>query len=324
MLHTSKRGARVPAALRPPSAADVDVEWLTLQWTPPKDDGGSAVTSFDVEAVPLDGDHPLDSEGDHPLRCHAAPPELNCTTRGLRADTTYACRARAVNSVGPSAWSNATRVRTGKAAAPRRPGVPLPSAGEPLLLRWAPADARGSPVSQYELELDDWWEGRPAGSSYRRLYNGSAPQYEADEGVDHLLPASHYAVRVHARNRLGVGEWSEAGTLTTSARGACGNGHDVPAYDTKRGSFKHDVQTALVACLIASDKRACVRAKLANAPGLTRGCADCWFAEGMCTLSACAVQCLNPESASCKACSERKCFPACVQCTGMPLWAFPP
>ena len=112
--------------------------------------------------------------------------------------------------------------------------------------------------------------------------------------------------------------------MRTGARGACGNAKDVPVYDAKRTTFKQAVQAALLACVASWNKEACVVQKLSVSPGLSAPCAKCWYAEGMCTLRSCAAACLNPASAGCAACSKEHCFPACVQCSGMPLWAFPP
>ena len=53
-------------------------------------------------------------------------------------------------------------------------------------------------------------------------------------------------------------------------------------------------------------------------------CAGCWADEGLCTVGHCLLPCANPTSAACAACSEAHCFPACVACSGLPRWAFPP
>lgn len=58
--------------------------------------------------------------------------------------------------------------------------------------------------------------------------------------------------------------------------------------------------------------------------GLSKGCAQCWATEGECTLQKCLGPCTNPGSSGCKQCSEDKCFPGCVQCSGIPRYFFPP
>ena len=74
----------------------------------------------------------------------------------------------------------------------------------------------------------------------------------------------------------------------------------------------------------SDDKEQCVIDSLHSAPGLSPGCARCWYAEGMCTLAKCALPCLAPASAVCLECSEDNCFPECVSCSGLQRWAFPP
>lgn len=89
--------------------------------------------------------------------------------------------------------------------------------------------------------------------------------------------------------------------------------------------MKGDIQDCIISCWLqqSNDKKCtvdCIHTKL----GLSDDCATCWYDEGSCTVQNCAGVCLNPKSAACKACSKAKCFPQCVQCSGVPMWAFPP
>jgi hypothetical protein len=314
-VRTCRPNATPPATMGAPTVR-ADVEWLRINWAAPPDDGGSALVRFEAEAA--------STAGERVGSCAAPPGATNCSV-DVAASTAYACRVRAVNWRGPGAWSAVTDAHSLSPQPPGQPGKPTPAVGEPLLLQWTPAEARGRKVSLYELQLDDWWAGGDGGPGYRRIYRGEAMQYQADESTERLLPASRYGVRVRATNALGVGPWSALGTLLTEPRGGCGNGPDVAVFNASRATLKGAIQRALLACAAAgSHAEECVVRRLGDSPGLSTACAQCWYAEGTCTLRECALPCLAPESAACTQCSEEKCFPACVRCSGLPRWAFPP
>ena len=90
------------------------------------------------------------------------------------------------------------------------------------------------------------------------------------------------------------------------------------------GAVKAAIQAALTSCILSKDRRGCAAAKMVSDIGLTAPCAGCWADEGLCTVGHCLLPCANPTSAACAACSEAHCFPACVACSGLPRWAFPP
>jgi hypothetical protein len=327
LLRTDRIGASAPAKPQPPHA-DPAVDRLNLSWSAP-DNRGSAIVRFEATAkrtaaasaatpaVAADG-------GQSPTPSCMTEGSVTTCSIAVDAGTQYECRVRAVNSKGPGPWSEPTRTHTQSAGVPATPGAPAASQGDPLLLQWAPADPRGSEVIWYELSLDDFWNASAPGGSARDVYNGSVPQSELSMSEDRLLPGYTYRVRARAANARGVGPWGGWGHLSTEHRGGCGNGDDVRIFDRDRGTLKQTIQDALVLCLTAKDKEECVVTRLAASPGLSSACARCWYAEGVCTLSHCALKCVAPESQACLQCSEEHCFPACVECSGLPRWAFPP
>lgn len=111
-------------------------------------------------------------------------------------------------------------------------------------------------------------------------------------------------------------------SFVTSDNGNCGNAADIRTFYLTKTSMKGDIQGCLIGCIGQGGDCAanCVHTKV----GLSLTCAQCWAAEGQCTLDNCILPCLDPNSDACKQCSKDKCFPACVQCSGVPMWAFPP
>ena len=57
--------------------------------------------------------------------------------------------------------------------------------------------------------------------------------------------------------------------------------------------------------------------------GLSNGCSECWVAMGDCILAQCKICAVEPKGGSCSTCSEQKCFPSTVDCTGIPVQFFP-
>lgn len=230
LMRTARRGATVPGQPTAPAASAL-VDRLTLGWTLP-DDGGSPILRFDASATPF---LPDGSRAPPPATsCTVDGSSLNCSVLALAANTSYVCRVRATNSKGEGPWSNGTVSRTLPAESPGPPEPPQPSTGDPMLIRWKGADPRGAPITEYTLQLDDWWEGQPAGHGYRTIYNGTSSQYEASRTDDRLLPASRYALRARAHNAGGDGKWSARGELLTPGAGACGNAADVKIFDKHR------------------------------------------------------------------------------------------
>jgi hypothetical protein len=252
----------------------------------------------------------------------------SCTALGAAAGTAYHCRVRALNSVGPSDWSSPVQISTLHASAPATPGSPSISEMDSLLLRWGPAEERGAPVLAYELQARDWWT---PDAGWVVVYNGSQPQLDTRDlplpdplyGL-RLLPAVPYPLRVRALSRLGPSPWGPTSNLTLlPQRGGCGMS-DEAAFRDAPAATKAGIQSGLVACVTAADRAACAQSRIQEQVGLSAPCAACWVQEGLCSMKHCVLPCLQPASARCSRCSQASCFPACVLCSGMPEWAFPP
>jgi hypothetical protein len=168
---------------------------VTLGWAPPDGDGGSAVTSYLVEAEP---------GGSY---CFVSA--LQCTIAGLTNGTTYMFTVRAGNEVGLGPESNALSAMPGVApSAPRSPAV-SPNLAAGVGLAWQPPASLGDP----ELHGYRIYRGTPGGTlSLRATVNSNASSF-TDTAV---VNGAAYAYQVAAFNAFGEGPRT---TVVTAQRG---------------------------------------------------------------------------------------------------------
>lgn len=172
-------------------------------------------------------------------------------------------------------------------------------------------EQRGALSKPYAVRVADPWND-VALEDAKPLYAGRATHVN----VTDLVPATTYRVAVQSP----TGAQTEA-SFTTKDRGFCGNAADVAAQKGAKETMKRDIQQCMITNVFSENSaRECISRKV----GLSDDCASCWIAEGHCTIGACLTQCSSPNSDACKQCSEEKCFPTCVVCSGMPIWTFPP
>jgi len=309
---------------------------LTVGWTRPADDGGSEIVGFVVQARELSrraaapphlsaAGH-LSAAQNASYSCIGSASASQCELAGLLAGTSYELRVAARNSVGVSAWSPDVTNKTLAPTAPGAPGEPLSSASDPYELVWEAAADHGAVIEAYDVQMDDWWTNS---TQWRTVRNASGASLDArslpfppPNYQEELLPDSVYKVRVAARNGQGVSPWSLSGSLSTTAAGACGNHPDLTLFRDERTTLHHAIMNGLIACLTSSNRTSCAIGHVEQL-GLSYGCSICWAEDGLCTLSKCIVQCLDPSSAACLACSREYCSPALNVCTGVPKWAYP-
>mmetsp|Transcript_16509 Transcript_16509/g.26818 ORF Transcript_16509/g.26818 Transcript_16509/m.26818 type:complete len:293 (+) Transcript_16509:860-1738(+) len=173
-------------------------------------------------------------------------------------------------------------------------------------------DERGLDKSPYQVYMSEPWGGPPRVLLPDPIYSGRALHLN----ITDLLPASEYLVQVKSLNVS-----SQLVSLRTKNAGYCGNPSDVNAYRSTKKTMKTDIQSCMIKNFL-SDKK--IASCISKHVGLSTPCAECWVAEAHCTINYCFVPCHKPSSKECKDCSEQKCFPACVRCSGMPRWSFPP
>lgn len=186
-------------ALRAATTSDT----INLSWTPPADNGGSAITGYAIE-VSDDG-----STGWTALATLGAG-DSTYPHSGLARNTEKHYRIRASNSAGAGAWSAVVAATT----SPEVPGKPTlvasATSATMISISWeAPADNGGSAVTHYDLHVSTTGTSGWSGLGGRHTTRA----YEHRSG---LTAGTTRYYRVRANNSAGPGEWSDVDSATTS------------------------------------------------------------------------------------------------------------
>eukprot|EP00051_Salpingoeca_urceolata_P010036 m.122289 g.122289 ORF g.122289 m.122289 type:complete len:556 (-) comp16557_c1_seq1:88-1755(-) len=307
-VHTDERDAKVPDQLAAPTIGFAGANYLELTWVSADHDNGAEILGYTVQL--LGGG----SSGNKLLPF----PRDAVSTRidKLESETNYCVQVAAFNSQGRGTWSGQACKSTTDAQPPGAPQLqptPVYTSGSVLSVRWSVPDDGGAAIEHYEAQRDDWWTDASFGFTVKATHPTA--------NFTTLMPSIQYKIRVRAVNKAGPGPWSDVHAMVTDQAGQCGNKADAEAYKNTKTTMKPGIQGCLIGCVTsgATCAQDCIEKKL----GFSSGCAMCWVVEGECSLKQCIQPCLRPASTKCKQCSEEKCFPACVQCTGVPLFYFP-
>ena len=190
---------------------------LAVSWSPPAEDGGSAITSYDVRYIRSDA---LDKADDSwTVRDSIwTSGDLEYTLSGLTNGVGYDVQVRAVNDAGDGPWS-ATATDTPRTT-PGAPTIDVITPGNyALSITWsAPADDGGSAITSYDLryirsdatdKADDSWTVR------EDIWSSGLLQYGLNESTGFNLSGGvRYDVQVRAVNAVGNGSWSASETGT--------------------------------------------------------------------------------------------------------------
>ena len=144
-VKATPRGA--PSAPRNLAASPGDTE-VTLTWDPPADDGGSAITGYELQVDQGDWKKAETADG------------LSVVVKDLKNEQSYTFSVRAVNGIDPgtAATVQATPRSTITAPAAPRNLAASPGNGEVTLTWDPPANDGGSDITGYEYRVDqgDW------------------------------------------------------------------------------------------------------------------------------------------------------------------------
>jgi hypothetical protein len=174
-----------------------------VRWQAPADDGGTPVTSYDVRVVGLDGGE---------LRVvPVGTATLMTTIDGLAAGDEVSFQVRAVNEVGPGAWSADSGLVT-PANAPGAPGIRQAwPRNRAAIVRWqAPAEDGGADITGYRVQV--LLGTRRVGAL--RAASGTARSLR----VTGLRNGLRYRFRVLAMNDQGAGRWSPRSNVVRPRR----------------------------------------------------------------------------------------------------------
>ena len=205
---------------------------LNLSWSAPGDDGGAAITAYDLRHIETGAADKSDANwivNEDVWITGSGPLQYSLT--GLTGSTQYDVQVRGVNAAGESEWSATV---TGTTAPPVAPEAPtgltarVVSGEAQVVLSWtAPANTGGAPITGYKIEASDdgntsWTEVHTttgAGAGYTDLGD------DGDGAMFGVEEVRHY--RVSAVNSVGEGAPSnvaKAGDPLIDRYDANGNG----------------------------------------------------------------------------------------------------
>ncbi|KAH9498302.1 hypothetical protein Btru_006487 [Bulinus truncatus] len=179
-------------------ASKVGPDYVTLEWKPPSEDGGSKITAYKIERCDEDGDNWVKV-------ADVIGYDTSYKVPGLKDDKSYLFAVTAKNEAGFG-----EPLETEKGIRPKRPeGKPSSPVGPlkvkdiektSVTLTWQPpTDDGGSPLTGYVIEKKDMT--RPTWTKVEKV----SPD-KTTFSVQNLLEGSDYQFRVSAENKHGASE----------------------------------------------------------------------------------------------------------------------
>jgi len=201
-----------PTVPQPPtnlSATSASTSQINLSWSAPADNGGSAITGYQIERSTDSG------STWSVLVPSTGSVSTTYSDTGLAASTSYTYRVSAINGIGTSSPSNTSSATTGTVATAPQPPTGLAAntvSSSQINLSWtAPSNNGGSAVTGYEIE-----RSQDNGSTWAVVTSntGSTGTTYSDTG---LVASTTYTYRVSAINSVGTSSPSNTASATTNA-----------------------------------------------------------------------------------------------------------
>jgi len=194
--------ATLPGAPGTPTPTSGDAQ-VSLSWTAPASNGGSAITDYVVQYRYID---PFTWE----TFSDAVSATTSATVTSLTNGTSYTFRVAAVNAVGQGPYSAVSAVST-PAGVPATPAAPTPTAGNgQVSLSWTAPSDNGSAITDYLV-----YYATSAGGTYTLFSDGVSTTTSAT--VTSLTNGTAYYFKIRAVNAVGNSALSAASTSATPA-----------------------------------------------------------------------------------------------------------
>ena len=166
----------VPSAPTGLSATTGD-QRVTLRWTAPSRDGGSAITRYEYR---------YREEGGSYGGWTTASSSTSATVTGLDNGTTYEFQVRARNDIGPGSESNTASATLDESVPGAPTGLTATGGDGSVTLNWGAPEDGGSQILRYEYryaatgETSSDWETVSGGRGARRVTD---PQFDQRHAV---------------------------------------------------------------------------------------------------------------------------------------------
>ncbi len=207
--------ASPPGEVRALTATSASKGALAVTWTEPTADGGAQVLGYDVEVDDRSGKSGCASNFS---ATDAHTVLTDSVDFAALAGTRYCVRVRAINEAGAGEWAEEGPYEVAPVTAPDAPLDVRTTTEGPgtLVIDWSAAtDDGGSPVTGYDIEIDDR-SGRSGCSS-----RFSASSSRSETGLTAAfsgLSGSQYCARVRSVNDMGESDWVVVGPATLAAQ----------------------------------------------------------------------------------------------------------
>ncbi|MBU6531512.1 glycoside hydrolase domain-containing protein [Streptomyces mayonensis] len=205
----------VPSA---PGAVSATVSGTSVKvtWSAPEDDGGSPVTGYEIT---LSGGHQVEIDD---------PASRSTVFTALKDGASYSARVRAVNALGDSAPSPATRPVVTGDNRPQAPDVTgVVTDGRQVRVTWRPAGDGGFPVVGYTVALDDGTTAHVSGTTRSALLTTAGKAKTHTATVIALTPAGTSADPApKAPATAGTGTTASTGTMASTGTAAASDPSD--------------------------------------------------------------------------------------------------
>ncbi len=179
---------------------------LRANWTPPENNGGSAITAYELR-------HSDDGGSSWSGLVEIPAPATSIAITNLTNLTEYIVQARARNSAGAGDWSGSSDGATPNSIVPTEPNnFMLAVSLQTITATWTvPTDTGDSAITHYELQYRV--VGTRAWESVISITVNADPNHTYTHPIPNLTKGTEYEVQVYAVNGQGNGN-SATGTAT--------------------------------------------------------------------------------------------------------------